>query len=82
MPFCERHWKIAAMNNSTLPAADRATHVKIVAISLAASVAAGLVGMTARTPAADATARVQAAGPAVKAGKPVAVSHSDLTVIR
>jgi hypothetical protein len=39
--------------------------------------------MTARTTtAADTTARIQVAGPAVKAGKPVAVSHSDTLVIR
>jgi hypothetical protein len=71
------------MSNSTIVDADRATHLKIVAISVAASVAVLLVGMTARnTPAADATARIQVAGPAVKAGKPVAVSHSETTVIR
>jgi hypothetical protein len=70
------------MNNSTIFAADRTTHVKIVAISLAASVAVLLVvGMMARnTPAAD--TRIQVASPAVKAGKPVAVSHSDAIVIR
>jgi hypothetical protein len=57
--------------------------VKIVAISLAASVAVLLVGMTARNPtAADSGARMQVAGPAVKVGKPVAVSHSDSIVIR
>jgi hypothetical protein len=71
------------MNNSTIFAADRTTHVKIVAISLAASMAVLLVGMTARTtPVTDTTARIQVAGPAVKAGKPVAVSHSDTTAIR
>jgi hypothetical protein len=71
------------MNNSTIFAADRATHVKIVAISLAASLAVLLVGMTARNPtAATATARIQVAGPAVKVGKPVAVSHSDMIVVR
>jgi hypothetical protein len=71
------------MNNSTIVAADRTTHVKIVAISLAASVAVLLVGMTARnTPAADSGARMHVAGPAVKVGKPVAVSHSDTIVIR
>jgi hypothetical protein len=71
------------MNNSTIFAADRATHVKIVAISLAASLAVLLVGMTARNPTAvDATARIQVAGPAVKVGKPVAVSHSDMIVVR
>ncbi len=71
------------MNNSTIFAADRNTHVKIVAISLVASIAVLLVGMTARnTTAADSTARIHAAGPAIKAGKPIAVSHIDATVIR
>jgi hypothetical protein len=72
------------MNNSTIFAADRTTHLKIVAIALVASVAVLLVGMTARTtPTTDTNARIQVAGPAVKAGKPVAVSHnSDTTAIR
>jgi hypothetical protein len=69
-------------NNSTLSAADRTTHAKIVAISLAASVAVGLVGTMARSPAADTNARIQAAGPAVKAGKPVALSHHGMIVMR
>ena len=69
------------MDNSTIFAADRTTHLKIVAISLAACVAVLLVGMTARNmTAADAAAHV--AGPVVKAGKPVAVSHINATVIR
>jgi hypothetical protein len=71
------------MNNATILAADRATHVKIVVVALVASLAVLLVGITARnTTAADTTARIQVAGPAVKAGKPVAVSHSDTTAIR
>jgi hypothetical protein len=76
--------KIEVMNNSTIVGADRTTHVKIVAISLAASVAVLLVGMMARNTTAVDTpaARIQVAGPAVKVGKPVAVSHSDTTVIR
>jgi hypothetical protein len=69
------------MDNSTLPAADRTTHAKIVAVSLAASVAVLLVGVTARTTA-DTNARIQVAGPAEKAGKPVVVSRSDVTAIR
>ena len=71
------------MSNSTIFAADRTTHVKIVAVSLVASVAVLLVGMTARnTTATDTTAHVLIAGPAVKAGKPVTISHSDTTLIR
>jgi hypothetical protein len=69
------------MNNTTIFAADPTTHVKIIAISLAASVAVLLVGMTARNPTVADT-RIQAAGPVVKAGKSVAVSHSDTIVIR
>ncbi len=69
------------MNNSTIFAADRTTHVKIVVISLAASIAVLLVGLTARNTTAT-TSRIQIAGPAIKAGKPVAMSHSDTVVIR
>jgi hypothetical protein len=69
------------MNNSTIVGADRTTHLKIVGISLAASMAVLLVGIMARNTTAD-TARIQVAGPAVKVGKPVAVSDSDATLIR
>jgi hypothetical protein len=37
------------MNNATLPTADLATHVKIVAIAVAATIVAGLVAMGAQT---------------------------------
>jgi hypothetical protein len=71
------------MNNSTIFAADRTTHIKIVAISLVACIGVLLVGMRARnTTAADTPARIQVAVQAAKAGKLVAVSHSDTTVIR
>jgi hypothetical protein len=71
------------MSNSTIVGADRATHLKIVAIALAASAAVLLVGMTARnSTATDSATRIQVAGPAVKVGKPVAVSHSDTIVVR
>jgi hypothetical protein len=76
------------MNNATIFAADRTTHLKIVVIALMASIAVLLVGITARnttaagTTAAGTSARIQVAGPAVKAGKPVAISHNDATAIR
>jgi hypothetical protein len=70
-------WKIAAMDHSTMLAADRTTHAKIVAIWLAASAAVGLVCTMARGPDVDMNA-----APAVKAGKPVAVSHNDVTAVR
>jgi hypothetical protein len=76
-------WKVAAMNNATIFAADRTTHVKIVVIALVASITVLLVGISARnTTAAGTSARIQVAGPAVKAGKPVAISRYDATAIR
>ncbi len=65
------------MDHSNMLAADRTTHVKIVAISLAASVVIGLASMMARSPDMD-----RNGGPVVKAGKPVAVSRNDVTTIR
>jgi hypothetical protein len=71
------------MNNSTIFAADRNTHVKIVAISVIASIAVLLVGMTARnTTVAEGTVGIHATGPAIKAGKPIAVSRIETTAIR
>lgn len=71
------------MNNSRIFAADRNTQVKILGVAVVASIAVLLVGMTARNAATvDSTAHIHAAGPAVKAGKPIAVSHIDATVIR
>ena len=61
------------MNNSTIFTADRTTHLKVVVIALVASVAIIVVGIAARTTTpADATAHIQTAGPAVKAGKAIA----------
>jgi hypothetical protein len=71
------------MNNSTIFGADRKTHLKILGVAAAASIAVLLVGMMARnTPAVDNIAPIHAAGPPVKAGKPIAVSHIETTVIR
>jgi hypothetical protein len=69
------------MNNSSLYTADRTTHLKIVALSLLASIVVLVVGITAHTTSFD-TTRIQASGPAVKAGKPVAITHGDTTAIR
>jgi hypothetical protein len=42
-----------------------------------------VAGITARnTTAADTTARIQTAGPALKVSKPIAITHSDTTAIR
>jgi hypothetical protein len=69
------------MNNSTIFTADRTTHLKIVVISLVASIAVMVVGITTRVASSDTTAHV-ASGPAIKAGKPIAVTNSGMTTIR
>jgi hypothetical protein len=71
------------MNNSTIFTADRTTHLKIVVISLVASIAIVVVGIAAHTTStADSTARIQTAGPAVKAGKPTAITRTETSTIR
>ncbi len=63
--------------NHSLHSADRATHLKIVAVAFVAGIILTGVGITAR-PSADfsQTAHV------VKAGKPVVLTSSDLTATR
>jgi len=70
------------MNNSTIFTADRTTHLKIVVVSLIASILVVGIGVAARSPAPDTTARIQTAGPAVKAGKPMAITRTDTVTIR
>lgn len=69
------------MNNATMPRADRATHLKVVAVSLAASIAVLAVTVALRTVPSD---TVQAAhGPVIKATKSVVTTSNDLaTTIR
>jgi hypothetical protein len=70
------------MSNATFFTADRTTHMKIVAISLAASVAVLLGAIAARTTTgSDATAHIQTTAP-VKAGKPIAISDSNTSIVR
>jgi hypothetical protein len=71
------------MNNATIFTADRTTHVKIVAVSLIASIAVLAAGIASRNSStADTTARIQTAGPALKVGKPIVITHSETTAIR
>jgi len=71
------------MNNASLRTADRTTHVKIVVVSLVASIAVIFVGLLARTEPGDtATARLQTTAPVVKAGGPVIITRSDATAVR
>ena len=67
--------------NHSLVTADRATHLKIVAVSLVAAIAVILVGVTARI-SDNANSNLQAHGPVLKAGKPAAVTVRDGNAIQ
>jgi hypothetical protein len=68
--------------NHSLVTADRTTHLKIVAVSLVAAIAVILVGVTARISDTGASAKLEANGPVLKAGKPAAVTSRDATAIQ
>ena len=71
------------MNNSSIATADRVTHLKIVAVSLVAAIMVVAVGITARPTVSDTvTARLKADAPILQAGKPIAVTGSDGTLVR
>jgi hypothetical protein len=63
--------------NHSIHSADRSTHLKIVVVALVAGFAVAGFGISARTNSDDTqTAHV------VKAGKPMAVTSSDASVVR
>ena len=63
--------------NHSIHSADRATHLKIVVLALVAGIAVAGFGISARTNSDYAqTAHV------IKAGKPVVVTSSDMTLVR
>ena len=70
--------------NHSLVTADRTTHLKIVAVSLLAAIAVILVGITARLADTDGltTSRMEAHGPALKVGKPSALTAREGITIR
>jgi hypothetical protein len=71
-------WQEASMNHS-IYSADRTTHLKIVVVALVAGIVVAGVGISARTGSDDSftqTARV------IKAGKPVAITSSDTSLVR
>lgn len=68
--------------NHSLVTADRTTHLKIVAVSLIAAIAVILVGVTARITDTGATARLEAQGPVLKAGKPATVTVREGSTIQ
>jgi hypothetical protein len=63
--------------NHSIHSADRATHVKIVAMALVAGIAVAGFAISARTNADyNQTARV------IKAGKPLVLTSSDTSIVR
>ncbi|NWG23868.1 MAG: hypothetical protein HXY30_05525 [Pseudorhodoplanes sp.] len=73
------------MNNSSLTSADRATHVKIVAVSLIAGMLVIGVGIAARSDlgvATGAKGQLEATGPIIKVGKPTAITSSGTSAVR
>ena len=68
--------------NHSLVTADRTTHLKIVAVSLVAAIAVILVGVTARITDTGTSAKLEANGPVLKAGKPATVTSRDATAIQ
>jgi hypothetical protein len=68
------------VNNASFETADRGTHLKIVIVSLVASVAVMIVGISMRS--AMPPEAMQASATVIKAGKPLTYSHNDAIVIR
>jgi hypothetical protein len=65
--------------NHSIHSADRATHLKIVAVALVAGIAVTAFGIAARSSGGDNT---QTAARMIKAGKPVVVTSSDSSTLR
>jgi hypothetical protein len=63
--------------NHSIHSADRATHLKIVVVALAAGIAVAAFGISART-----NADYSQSAHVVKAGKAVVVTSSDASVVR
>ena len=63
--------------NHSIHSADRATHLKIVVVALVAGIAVAAFGITTRTHV-DYTQTATV----IKAGKPVAVTSSDTSMVR
>jgi len=68
------------MNNATIPHADRATHLKIVAVALAASIVVLAVAVAGRTMSSETVHTAH--GPVIKATKTVITTSNDVTTVR
>ena len=63
--------------NHSIHSADRATHLKIVVVALVAGVAVAAFGISART-----NVDYSQTAHVIKAGKPVAITSSDTSMVR
>jgi hypothetical protein len=71
------------MNNTSMFTADRATHMKIVVVSLVAATLVATGGLYARVSSYNATTDQSASAPAViKAGQPAVSAKRDGAVVR
>jgi hypothetical protein len=70
------------MNNATMHRADRLTHLKIVAVALAAGIAVVGIGIAACPPGLDMSTQLEARAPIAKAGQPIIWSGSEASAIR
>jgi len=68
------------MNNSSFFTADRITHLKIVVVSLVASLIVMVVGIAARPSLTETS--VQASAPIIKAGKPLMATGGTGSTVR
>ena len=69
------------MRNANIAGADRATHLKVVGVSLAASILVLGVSISLRTVPADVGLQT-AHGPVIKATKTIVTTTNDTSVIR
>ncbi|UFX44461.1 hypothetical protein HAP47_0036655 [Bradyrhizobium sp. 41S5] len=65
--------------NHSICSADRATHLKIVVVALAAAISLAALAISSHITADVASDRITAV---IKAGKPVAMTLTDMTVMR
>ncbi len=71
------------MRNASIAGADRATHLKVVAVSLVASIVVVFVTIAARTLPDPSVERTQVVhGPVIKATKTIVTTNNDTSVIR
>jgi hypothetical protein len=64
--------------NHSIYSADRSTHLKIVVVALVAGIAVAGFGISARTNSAD----YAQSAPVIKAGKAVAITSTNASVVR